>query len=437
MRIAILGGGLTGLTLGYLLKQKGAQFEIIEKEESCGGLMRTLQEQGFTFDCGGSHVIFSKDRSVLNFMLSILGENRIRNKRNTKIYYKGAYVKYPFENGLAGLSKQDNFECLHDFLQSVIKRALEPTHIPKNFREWCYDTFGKAIAEKYLIPYNEKIWKFPTDKISTEWVQRLPNPPLEDVIKSSLGFDVEGYTHQLFFYYPRAGGIYALISSLTSGMDGNIINDFNVTEIRKEHGAWIISDGNRERSYDRLVSTIPLPHVVKALHIEGSIADAAKDLKCNSLITVMFGLNVAKLNSFSWVYIPDEKVAAHRISFPSNYSPHTAPKGKSSILAEITCNTEDAIWRMKDAEIVKRVSEELQEEKMLNTKDICYSNVKRTRYAYVVYDRNHRKNVNLIRKHLKNIGIDLVGRFAEFEYLNMDGCIRHAIDFVNNQNYRA
>lgn len=399
--------------------------------------MRTLQERGFTFDCGGSHVIFSKDQSVLNFMLNILGENKIRNKRNTKIYYKGAYVKYPFENGLAGLSQQENFDCLYSFVQSVIKRAQEPTHIPENFREWCYYTFGHAIAEKYLIPYNEKIWKFPTDEMSTEWVQRLPNPPLEDVIKSSLGFDVEGYQHQLFFYYPRFGGIYTLIRSLADGMDGNIITDFNVKEIRKEHGEWIISDGNRERSFDRLVSTIPLPHVVKALHIEGSIEDAAKELKYNSLITVMFGLNVAKLNSYSWLYIPDKSVTAHRISFPSNYSPHTAPEGKSSILAEITCHMEDALWRMEDVEIAERVSEELQKASILDKEDICYWRVKRSKYAYVVYDRNHRKNVSLIREHFRNIGIDLVGRFAEFEYLNMDGCIKHAIDFVNNQDNRV
>lgn len=53
MKTAILGGGLTDLTLGYLLHDKGVNFEILEKEIECGGLLRSLQEEGFTFDYGG------------------------------------------------------------------------------------------------------------------------------------------------------------------------------------------------------------------------------------------------------------------------------------------------------------------------------------------------------------------------------------------------
>ncbi|MFZ0012280.1 MAG: NAD(P)-binding protein, partial [Halobacteriota archaeon] len=101
MITAILGGGLTGLTLGYLLHDKGIAFEILEKETECGGLLRSLHEGGFTFDYGGSHVIFSKDKDAFDFMLKRLGDNKSKNRRDTKVLYKGHYVKYPFENGLS------------------------------------------------------------------------------------------------------------------------------------------------------------------------------------------------------------------------------------------------------------------------------------------------------------------------------------------------
>ena len=55
MRIGILGGGLTGLTVASGLK---AEFEVLEKNEECGGLCRSIQEEGFTFDYGGAHIIF-------------------------------------------------------------------------------------------------------------------------------------------------------------------------------------------------------------------------------------------------------------------------------------------------------------------------------------------------------------------------------------------
>ena len=55
-------------------------------------------------------------------MVSILGDNIVQNRRNTKIIYKDRFVKYPVENGLADLPKQDNFECLHYFIQNFIKK---------------------------------------------------------------------------------------------------------------------------------------------------------------------------------------------------------------------------------------------------------------------------------------------------------------------------
>jgi len=216
MKIGILGGGLTGLTLAYLLKDKGYCVEVLEKEEYCGGLMRSIQEEGFTFDIGGSHVIFSKDKNILNFMLSLLNGNYVRRRRNAKILYKGRFVKYPFENGLADLPKEDNFECIYHFIKNLIKREKGELTSPTNLKEWCYYNFGKGIAEKYLIPYNEKIWKYPLEKISLEWVERISNPSIEDIIKSALGIPTEGYTHQLYFYYPKYGGIQSLIKSIES-----------------------------------------------------------------------------------------------------------------------------------------------------------------------------------------------------------------------------
>ncbi|HIQ28498.1 MAG TPA: FAD-dependent oxidoreductase, partial [Sulfurovum sp.] len=152
--IGILGGGLSGLSIGYFLNQKNHNFLILEKESECGGLMRSVNVEGFTFDVGGSHIIFSKDKEILNFMVSLLKDNVVKNRRNTKILYKGRYVKYPFENGLADLPKQDNFECLYYFILNLIKKEKGEIKPPTNLKEWFYYTFGKGISEKYLIPYN-------------------------------------------------------------------------------------------------------------------------------------------------------------------------------------------------------------------------------------------------------------------------------------------
>lgn len=187
MKTAILGGGLTGLTIGYLLDKKGFDFKIFEKEKDCGGLMRSLNQDGFTFDYGGSHILFSKNKEALSFLLGLLENNVTPRRRKTKILYKGHYIKYPFENGLSDLPKKENFECLSSFVENLVNKQAGKQDLPKNLKEWFYYNFGKGIAEKYLIPYNEKIWKYPTEKMSLVWEERIPNPPVEDIIKSSIG----------------------------------------------------------------------------------------------------------------------------------------------------------------------------------------------------------------------------------------------------------
>jgi len=308
---------------------------------------------------------------------------------------------------------------------------LHPFVIFSYFLTWCLllgvhpnYTFGKGIAEKYLVPYNEKIWNYPTEKMSLEWVERIPNPPVEDIIKSSLGIETEGYTHQLYFYYPKVGGIQALIKSLEEKINKNIVLNFEVKRIKKEDDNWIVSNGREEKIYSKIISTIPIHYLIEALNAPEEVKDATNKLKYNSLITIMIGLDAPNISDFTWLYIPDRGVLTHRVSFPSNYSPCVAPDGRSSVLAEITCNIGNEIWKMSDEYLAKRTITDLHQLNIIDKSKVCFVRVKRMKYAYVIYDLNHKLNMGTIKYFLKKIGVDVVGRFAEFEYLNMDACIK-------------
>jgi protoporphyrinogen oxidase len=94
-----------------------------------------------------------------------------------------------------------------------------------------------------------------------------------------------------------------------------------------------------------VISTLHLSDLIKALRdVPEDVVNAVNNLKCNSLITVMIGLDIPKLNNFSWLYIPNKDIKTHRVSFPSNYSEYAALNGKSSVLAEITCSEDEEIW---------------------------------------------------------------------------------------------
>lgn len=432
MKTLILGGGLSGLVLGNLLKEKD-EITILEKNPECGGLCRSITENGFTFDWGGSHIIFSKDDEVLKLMVHELGDNIVKNRRNTKIFFKKKFVKYPFENGLSELPKKDNFECLYYFIQTLTDSCKKK---PQNFREWIYQTFGKGIAEKYMIPYNEKIWNYKTDMMNTEWIAgRVPKPPVEDIIKSAIGIETEGYTHQLHFYYPKTGGIQAMVKAFEEPIKKRIVTDFEVKSIRKGKDGFVVSNGATEHKCKRLISTLPLPDIINFMeNVPKDVKDAAKELKYNSLVTVMLGIDTPKINDISWLYVPSEDDGMfNRVSFPSNYSPVVAPEGKSSVLAEITCRFGDDVWKMKDEEIADRVVLSLSKMGIFDKKKVSYTLVKRSKYAYIIYDIDYTKNTEIVKNYLNCQEIELVGRFAEFKYLNMDACIRSVLDFVKEQ----
>jgi protoporphyrinogen oxidase len=432
VKTAILGGGLTGITLARLLHEKGDEVTVLEWEKEYGGLCRSMTDSGFTFDIGGSHIIFSRDAHVLKFMRDALGNNSQQNKRNTKIFYKGLFIKYPFENGLYELPKDDLYLCINEFIKTLIaveKGELAP---PSNFREWIYYTFGKGIADLYMIPYNEKIWKYPTEYMSMHWVDgRIPRPPVEDVIKSAVGIDTEGYTHQAFFSYPQRGGIEAMIRGIAKPIEENIQTGFHVSSVRDEDGTFIISDGSREITAKRLVSTIPVQELLNCLTgVPEPVRKACSELKYNSIACIFLGIK-GKVPEISWMYIPEKELGLfNRISFPSNYSPSVTPTGHSSILVEITYREGDEASAMPDRDIIDHVVRALEKMKIIRRNDVVYSALMRQKYAYVIYDLDYLRNIAAVKEYCAGKGIGLVGRFAEFEYLNMDGCIRNALNFA-------
>jgi protoporphyrinogen oxidase len=434
MKTLILGGGLAGVTLARLLFEKGDDVQVIERESRIGGLCRSISIDGFTFDIGGSHIIFSRDTEVLSFMHQVLGDNRDERNRDTRILYKKGYIPYPFENGLSELPREDCFFCLNEFIKTLVASEKGELIPPANFKDWIYQTFGKGIAESYLVPYNEKIWNYPLHQMSAHWVEdRVPRPPVEDIIKSAIGIKTEGYAHQAVFSYPKTGGIESLVTAIADPVKDRIRTGFTAASLNRVGSQWEVSDGNEQIFADRIISTLPLQVLLPCLtDVPDRVTQAIGNLKYNSIACIGIGLEGETL-PFSWMYLPEKYgSAANRISFPSGFSTLGAPPGCSSILAEITYNAGDSIDQMSDAEVVKSTIDALAADGILDPARVKTAVLVRHKFAYVVYDLNWQENIWIIREYFDSIEISLVGRFSQFEYLNMDGIIRSVHDFVRS-----
>jgi protoporphyrinogen oxidase len=345
-------------------------------------------------------------------------------------------VKYPFENDLKSLPLEDNFECLKSYLFNDYKKKYKK---PKNLKQWFLFQFGQGICDKYLFPYNEKVWNIPVDKLSMSWSARIPNPPPDDIIRSSLGFTTEGYTHQLYYHYPLQGG-YQAISEAWAKKAKPTYNWQLKKIIKTKNNKFLVSNGKETLEFDQLISTIPIQELVKLVNfsIPLQVLNAIRKLIVNPMLNVCLGINGEDRNKFTAVYFPEKEFLPNRICYPKTFSPNNAPQGTYSILADITCLKNSATWREDDQTILNHVIDGLINRGLIDNKSsVIYKKVLRSQYAYVVYDIHYEKHVKIIRDWFPKIGIHLLGRFSYFEYVNVDAVLERSIDIIGKLNKKS
>lgn len=417
-RVGILGGGVSGVCLATQL----ADCEVLEKSARIGGLCGSVMEEGFTFDAAGPHIMFSKNKAVLGHMVEVLGDNVHQKRRENKIWFKGSLVKYPFENGLADLPKEDCFECILGYLQNPWTKQ------PENLEEWSYATFGAGISDRYFLPYNRKIWNHDPSKICLEWVERIPKPPMEDVLKSAIGISTEGYLHQLHFSYPKTGGYEALVHGFAARAKGPVRTGREVLRVSGGPGAWKVETAQGVETYETLVSTLPIHELARVWDgFPAAGREALGRLRYNSLINVLIGVKVAERHPWTALYVPDMDIASHRISFMCNFSEHCAPEGHEAVMAEITTNPGDGIHELPDEAVIARVLSDLERMGIVRPGDVVYRRAIRFEYGYPVYDLDYFEQVGKLRGAVAEAGVHLLGRFAQFDYINSDVCVERAL----------
>lgn len=437
--VCIVGGGLSGLSTAYHLLRSGASVKVVILESSSrtGGLLKSESVDGYLFDTGGSHILFSKDRTLLDELLSFLSGNYIKHQRNSKVYYRGIYVKYPFENGLGDLPPEERFECVWSALETYVKRVKGELRGPSNFREWLSYVFGEGIASKYLIPYNEKIWKTDLNNITLEWVEgRVPAPPLKDIIMSAVGVNVEGYTHQLTFYYPSKGGIESLIHGMTGELLKTSRAEISTRQtveriLASGEGRLTVETGDVSLRCDAVVYTASLRRSGDVLRdLLGRAVEGLERLKSVPIAVVGLGVR-GEAKPYHWVYLPDRGSLPHRVAVLSNYSRGNAPPGRASLIAEVSFSNEDELNSVSDDALVSRVYEDVVNAGLVSNPELEIGKVWRWRDAYVLYDSVRTAVLNPALRGLRECGVFLNGRFGLWEYLNMDAVYRKSFEVAN------
>ncbi|MFH0977835.1 MAG: FAD-dependent oxidoreductase [Candidatus Woesearchaeota archaeon] len=417
--ICILGGGLAGLSLAYFLD---LECTIFEKEHVVGGLARSFSKEGIFYDIG-PHILFSKDQEFMDWVNGLFSGKLSRLLRSNQIWFKSRFVKYPFENHLFQLPKPDSDFCLRTFLDNPYK-----SYDASNMLSFFLKNFGEGITNLYLKPYNEKIWKFDPYLMSTQMVSRIPKPPRQDIIDGYNSKPKEGYVHQLYFQYPESGGIQELPLILkSSAKKAKVFTDGLVVSVKKLKDKWCVRTTEKSYEFDNLVSTIPLQELSLLLELPKEVKESIANLKFNSIVIVLVNVDSDNIgNNFS-VNLPEKKFIFHRVSKLDCLGKNYSLPGSSNLLAEITFREGDSLSGLTDKQITDLTVDSLKNSELISKDSkVNFTDLHREKYAYVIYDLDHAKNICLAKEHLNSLGMFLLGRFSEFEYLNMDQVVSRA-----------
>lgn len=425
MRQVILGGGLSAVSSAYFLQEREDIDEIfiLEKEDVPGGLCRSIKKDGYIYDIG-PHILFSKDKEILSLMLHMLDEkNDLR--RSNQIIYRGRYVQYPFENDLSKLPKEDLDYCVTGFLHNPYEN-----YRADNMLQFFLKTFGEGITNTYLRPYNEKIWKYDPSFMDTQMVDRIPKPTHEEIMRSASGETVDGYVHQLYFSYPSEGGIEAVVQGFIKKLNKKcrIICNQAVTSLKRSGSKYEIVSNGKIIEADQVMSTIPVQELAKIYAVPKNIQEYVENLRYNSIIIAFVKIK-KDLSGDNFAFMnPEKEIIFHRISKMDFLGENYQSEG-ASYMVEVTYRKGDYTDSLSDEMLKERIKDGLMKIAFAEKKeDIEFVNITRHQYAYVIYDLNHRDNMEHIREFFKGQGIVLNGRFGNFEYWNMDRVIRESMD---------
>ncbi|MBU0952070.1 MAG: FAD-dependent oxidoreductase [Elusimicrobia bacterium] len=421
MKTIIIGGGISGLAAAYHLKN---DYIIFEKENTAGGLCRSIKTGGFTFDYSGHFLHLRNDYSK-NLVFSLLGKNINSISRNSCIYSNKAFTKYPFQANLFGLPDKVVQECISGLIQA--KNTLKnqgPLKRNITFHDWILRTFGKGFAKHFFFPYNEKLWTVNTKALTTDWIDIfIPQPSLKEVIDGAYSDQKKAFGYNASFYYPEKGGIQSLIDSIKSKTQNLRLNS-PVSKVDAEN-KYVTSNGLQIK-YDNLISTMPLPELLTSIvNLPKEIISAKNKLLWTSVDCVNIGVKHKNLKKgVHWIYFPEKEFAFYRTGFYHNFTKKAVPDKCSSMYVEVSYKPDKKPSRVS---IIKKVILGLRRSGIIDDKcTILKTQVLSMPYAYVIYDKNRTKALETINSFLKKKNIYSIGRYGAWKYSYIEESILDA-----------
>jgi protoporphyrinogen oxidase len=304
----IVGAGISGLATAASIG-RGGDLLLLEADAAIGGYCKTVKRDGFVWDYSG-HFFHFKHAEIEAWLRARMPGQDIRTVvKKSFISYAGKQIDFPFQKNIHQLPQAEFIDCLYDLYMA--RGPGMPAQPEGNFKEMLYARFGRSIAEKFLIPYNEKLYATDLATLDRDAMGRFfPHADLTDIVKNMRQADNASYNAS--FTYP-AGGAIEYVNALASEVEPSALKlNEPVTAIDLERKVARTPKG--EYRYRNLVTSVPFPALMALC---GRPVDE-RVFTWNQVLVFNLGFDAKGPKDVHWVYFPDRSRAFYRIGFYDN-----------------------------------------------------------------------------------------------------------------------
>lgn len=414
VKYLILGAGVSGLAFAGRVKNE--DYLIIEKENEPGGYCRTIHSGEYVWDYAGHFFHFSHPELKAAFEAITSSDDTVHRVKDTKIYYKGYYVDYPFQKNIHQLAKDEMIDCLYDLFYKVEKDCYD------NFEDMLYGKFGSSITEKFLKPYNEKLYACDLNLLDVDAMGRFfPYADLKDIIGNMKISNNASYNAE--FLYPKQGAA-VFVDKLLEKVD---IRRIHYTETVRTVNTEkkIVRTDKGDYQYEVLVTSIPMNEFAAMVDIKKDIDQSV--FSYNQVLVFNLGFDKPAVDpNIHWIYVPSKDINFYRAGYYNNI----IGSENLSMYIEIGYAKEEIVTKEEIDEQLRLTLENLKRMGIMTEHQLVDYRAIVMNPAYVHITRKGLEVVGDFKQRLNERDVYPVGRYGDWKYCSIEDCMVDSIKTV-------
>lgn len=382
----IVGGGITGLSAASFLPH--SDYLVLEKDSTPGGYCKTTIKGEYTWDYSG-HFFHFNSPEIKDYVLENIESEMLQVTKITDIDYNKSIIDFPFQFNIDQLPEQEYRKCLAD-LENLGEADLS------TFKSFVRSTLGEGICNKFIIPYNEKLYACDLDELQYDSMGRF-------FPKS------KSKSYNDTFIYPK-GGSYEYIKSILKRVDNSkILLNTQLLELDLEKKIARTSQGDIK--FQQLISTLPFNKI-----------NPNPKLSANKVAVFNLGFDKGSVIKTHWRYFPGSEVF-YRVGFYNNI----LGQEKLSLYVEIGLKETDQVH---EEILLDRVLTDLQTCKIIDNHQLVEYQFLTMNPAYVHITKESKEIYSEWCQKYNPKGVYSIGRYGSWTYCSIEDNIIEAKHIV-------